>query len=412
MNKGIKNLTSFLIGIGLLAVGILGAVLFVKTKPEAERRRPMSSMVPVVETMPLTTSSQALQVECLGTVIADKSADLQAEVNGRIVTVAANLVEGELVTKGDVLIEIEAVDYQLALAQAEASLLTAQSNLRIEEGQQDVVRNEMELMGSDESDSYRDLLLREPQLKSAEAAVKSAELAVESAQLDLDRTKIRAPFDAVIVSTDADVGDYAQSSKTLVELAATARYFIRSSVPLSALEPLPKLGKQPYSAQITLSNGSTRPAQTHRLLPDLSDTGRMARILLAVDSPYADGHGRPMLLNEVVRVNITGEMAENASLIPRKYLRDGNVVWMINAEGKLCILSAELLQGYANDVLVRIDATPEMELVTSDLISSIDGMQLRRVGEKAPEKPTGDKGPEPDGQRPDREGKDRKMQEA
>ncbi|MDF7807696.1 efflux RND transporter periplasmic adaptor subunit [Pontiellaceae bacterium B12219] len=384
MNHNTQRLISILVGILLLAGSIIGAILFVKTKPEAERRRGMSSMIPVVETLPLSIADQPLRISCLGTVIPDKFAALQAEVSGRIVSVADNLVEGNRVQKGDVLIEIESADYELALAQAEANLLTAQSNLRIEEGQQDVVRNELDLMDSAQTEDYRDLLLREPQLKSAQAAVKSAELAVESAQLNLERTKIRAPFDAVIVSADADIGDYAQSAKTLIELAATDRYFIRASVPLSALDSLPMLGTQPYSAEIALSDESTRPAQTHRLLPDLSDTGRMARILLAVNSPYADAESRPLLLNEVVRVNITGETARNAALIPRKYLRDGNVVWTIDSENKLRILPVELLQGYADEVLIRIDPPTGTELVITDLVSSIDGMQLRRAGERAP----------------------------
>jgi RND family efflux transporter MFP subunit len=387
MNHKTQRLISILIGSLLLITGLFGAILFVKTKPEAERRRSMSSMIPVVETMPLTFANQPLQIDCLGTVIPDKFASLQAEVSGRIVAVADNLVEGNRVQKDDVLVEIEPANYELALAQAEANLLTAQSNLRIEEGQQDVVRNELDLMDSEQTENYRDLLLREPQLKSAQAAVKSAELAVESAQLDLNRTKIRAPFDAVIISSDADIGDYAQSSKTLIELAATDRYFIRASVPLSALDSLPKLGTQPYSAEIVLSDGSIRPALTHRLLPDLTDTGRMARILLVVNSPYAGSDGRPMLLNEIVRVNITGEIAKNATRIPRKYLRDGNVVWTIDSENKLRILPAEVLQGYADEVLIRVDADSGMELVITDLISSVEGMQLRRVGEQAPDQP-------------------------
>ncbi|MDF7801914.1 efflux RND transporter periplasmic adaptor subunit [Pontiellaceae bacterium B1224] len=382
MNHKTQRLISILVGSLLLLGSIFGAIVFVKTKPVAERRRGMSSMISVVETMPLTIANRPLQVDCLGTVIPDKQATLQAEVTGRIVAVADNLVEGNHVKKGDILVEIESADYELALALAEANLLTAQSDLRIEEGQQDVVRNELDLMDSEQTENYRDLLLREPQLKSAQAAVKSAELAVESAQLDLERTKIRAPFDAVIVSSDADIGDYAQSSTTLIELAATDRYFIRASVALSALDSLPMLGRQTYSAEVILSDGSTRPAQTHRLLPDLSETGRMARILLAVNSPYADGESRPLLLDEVVRVSITGEMVENATLIPRKYLRDGNVVWTIDADNKLHVLPAELLQGYTDEVLIRIDTENGMELITSDLISSVDGMQLRRVGEQ------------------------------
>jgi RND family efflux transporter MFP subunit len=304
------------------------------------------------------------------------------------------LIEGERISKGDVLIEIEAADYELALAKAEATLLTAQSKLRIEQGQQDVVRKELELMGDDKSDAYRDLTLREPQLKSAEAEVKSAQLAVESAKLNLDRTKIRAPFDAVVVSRTADVGDYAQNTK-LAELASIDRYYIRASIPLSALEPLPEIGTTPYPAEVILSDGSVRTAQTSKLLPGLTEKGRMARILLTVEDPY-DSKGRPLLLNEYVRVHIAGETVEGAALLPRKYLRDGNLVWAIDNENKLSILPAEVLQGYADDVLVRIQGPSKLEVVTTDLPAAVDGMQLRRVGEPAPQKKPG--GGKPEGQ--------------
>ena len=306
MKKIIQRLIGSGTGIALIGVGLAGAIMFVKTKPQAGRR-PMSSMVPVVETIPLAVSSQSLSVECLGTVIADKTAAVQAEVSGRIVLVNSRLVEGERVNRGDVLVEIEDADYRIALQKAEAALLTARSNLRIEEGQQDAVRHELELMGDDKSGPYRDLTLREPQLKSAQATVKGAELAVEAAKLDLERTKIRAPFDAVVVVTDSDVGDYAQSGKALFELAATDRYFIRASVPLSALDALPQLGKMPYRAAVTLPGGSVREAQTFKLLPDLTEKGRMARLLITVDAPFDHESDRPLLLGEVVRVRIEGK---------------------------------------------------------------------------------------------------------
>ncbi|MDF3127621.1 efflux RND transporter periplasmic adaptor subunit [Kiritimatiellaeota bacterium B1221] len=381
MKKSMNRLLSIVIALVLLTGGILGARALLKSKPEAERRRSMSAMVPVVETVALPIADQAVHLDVLGTVIGDKTAVLQAEVSGRITAVSSNLVEGTRIKKGEVLIEIESVDYELAVAKAEADLLTAQSNYRIEEGQQDVVRNELELMGGDVSDSYRDLMLREPQLKVAEATVKSAELSLESAKKNLLRTRILAPYDAVVVSVDAGIGDFAQSSGTLVELAATDRYFIRASVPLRSLESVPKLGVEPYAAEVMLSDGSTRPAQTYRLLPELTETGRMAQILLTVDAPYHASWGRPLLLNESVRIRITGEFAEKSSLIPRKYLHDGNVVWMMDAERKLRIFPVELLQSYEDHVLVRVEGAGGMELITTEITAAVEGMQLRKAGE-------------------------------
>ncbi len=83
--------------------------------------------------------------------------------------------------------------------------------------------------------------------------MKRAELAVDGAMLSLERTKIQAPYDAVIVSTDADVGDFAQTSKALLELAATDRYFIRASIPLNSLQAMPRIGHDTYPAEIVMN---------------------------------------------------------------------------------------------------------------------------------------------------------------
>jgi RND family efflux transporter MFP subunit len=367
------------VGVALVVIGIIGAVSFVKTKPQAQRKRAMSSMVPVVETMPWTVSSLPRVVDGLGTVIADKSAMIKSEVSGRIVAVSDALIEGGLVKKGELLMEIDDAEYRYDVADAEGDLLDAQADLRLEEGNQAVARHEMTLIGEAVDEAYKDLMLREPQLQSAQATVMSAQAALDTAKLDVERTKIRAPYDAVIVSVDADVGDYATTSTELVELAATSRYFIRASVPLRSLTPLPMLGKTPYSARLTLSDGSELPAETFKLLPDLTATGRMAQLLLVVNDPYGV-NGRPLLLNEMVSFRIQGDVVDGVSLLPRRYLRDGNVVWMIDDAETLHILSAEVLQGYADEVLVRVDGIDGMELVTTDLSAASEGMQLRRVG--------------------------------
>lgn len=389
---------SSIIGIAVLVIGVFGALAFVKNKPQAERRK-MSSMVPVVETTAWNVSSRPQQVEGLGTVTADKSAMLIAEVSGRVVAVSDTLVEGAIVRKGELLMEIDDAEYLCDVTDAEGDLLNAQADLRLEEGEQAVARHELTLIGEEVEDAYRDLILREPQLKSAQAAVMSAQAAVDTAKLDLARTKIRAPYEAVVVSVNADVGDYASSSTDLIELAAIDRYFIQASVPLSALTPLSKLGKQPYEVTLTLSDGTQRSAQTFKMLPDLTDTGRMAQLLLVVNDPYK-ADGRPLLINEMIRFSIEGDVVEDVTLLPRKYLRDGNVVWMIGEDDTLRILPAKVLQGYTDQVLVRVEGAEGLELLTTDLSAAVEGMQLRRVGEKVSGMQKGPGGKPAPGERP------------
>lgn len=372
------------IGIVLLIIAVVAAGLFVKTRPKAERKK-MSSMVPVVEVCAVESSTQPVQVDCLGRVIADAAVSLQAEVSGRIMKVHPDLVEGAFVRKGEVLVEVDACDYELAVKRAEAALQSAKSSLRLEEGQQAVARHEMELISSVDKidEAYRDLMLREPQLQAAVAAVTSAEAALETARVDLDRTKIRAPFDAVIQSADVDVGDQAQAGRTLVELAGAERFFVRVSMPVSDLKYFPNLDSAGYSAEIALSDGSSRSGTLYKLQPELAAQGRMAQLLVTVDKPLSGL--RPMLLGETVRVDLAGREESDVTLISRRHLRTGPTVWMMDSEGHLHVCPAEVIQGYADQVLVRFEFSKDWKMVTSNIQAPVDGMKLKTVGESAPD---------------------------
>jgi hypothetical protein len=83
----------------------------------------------------------------------------------------------------------------------------------------------------------------------------------------------------------------------------------------------------------------------------------------------------------MVRFRIQGEVVDRVTLLPRKYLRDGNVVWMLGADKKLRILPVEVLMGYADEVLVRVEGAEGLELVKTDLSAAVEGMQLKKVGE-------------------------------
>jgi RND family efflux transporter MFP subunit len=381
------------IGPLLLILAVGGAVLFVKTRPTAQRKK-MSSMIPVVEVTELQTVTKPVEVDCLGTVIADQAVSLQAEVSGRIEFVHPDLAEGAQVRQGETLVRIEPTDYELAIRRAQAALRSARSNLRLEEGRQAVARHEMELVGSETEvdEAYRDLMLREPQLLAAEAAVEQAQSVLDGATINLARTELTAPFDAQILSAAVDAGDYAQSGRTLVELVGTARYFVRAALPIGDLKFFSNLGNGRYPARITATDGSVHTGTIYQLLPGLSTQGRMARILIAVENPAAAP--RPLLLDEVVRVTLSGATAENVCLIDRSHLRTGSTLWMVDPEGRLRIVPAETVQGYADRVLVRTEASGEWKLITSGVAAPVDGMKVRTPDEPsdAAGEPGGKKG--------------------
>ncbi|MCU0858559.1 MAG: efflux RND transporter periplasmic adaptor subunit [Pontiellaceae bacterium] len=364
------------IGPALLMAALLMAAVFMLTTPEAEQED-VPSIVPVVEWVELQPVTTAIVVQCMGTVIADREAGLEAEVSGRITGVQDGLVEGSRVRQGDVLITIDPRDYELALEEARAALQRAESSLRLEEGSQAVSKHEMDLIGAgtEVDAAYQDLMLRKPQLQTAQANVTTAKANLAAAQLKLDRTQIRAPFDAWVQAVNVSEGDMARSGKILVKLVALDRLFVRASLPVSSLAQFPAFGHVTYPARITLADGVVCEGSLHQMLPDLSDAGRMARVLIEIFSNAEVL--RPLLLGEVATVEISGQKVYGVCLIDRTYLRDGPVLWMMSPDERLHVCPAELVQGYADTVLVRSAFSNDWKLITSDIPAPVDGMQLR-----------------------------------
>ena len=133
-------------------------------------------------------------------VVPAESVTLQPQVGGEIVSVSDDLEPGGLFRSGDELLRIDPRDYELAVLQRESEVAQAQSSLRLEQGQQTIAKREFEILNESMQDDDRELVLRKPQLESVRAQLALAKAKLEQAKLDLQRSRIRAPFNAIVKS--------------------------------------------------------------------------------------------------------------------------------------------------------------------------------------------------------------------
>ena len=82
----------------------------------------------------------------------------------------------------------------------------AEADLRVEFGRQRVALKEYELLGEKVSDEERDLMLRVPQLESSMASLNEVKTRLEQARLDLERTTVKAPFNAILITREVNLG--------------------------------------------------------------------------------------------------------------------------------------------------------------------------------------------------------------
>jgi RND family efflux transporter MFP subunit len=340
----------------------------------------------VVEVVPLKAGSQPVKLQATGTVTPALEITLRARVSGEIVEVSPEFIAGGTFRKGERILKIDPADYRLALEQKKAALAEAEFQLKLEEGQRDIAAREWELItsGTDETDADRELALRVPHLKYRAAKLEAARAELEKAELDLARTEVRASFNAVVVDRLTDLGTQASTQDSLATLAGTDVFYVRASIPVDRLQWIECDPEKGSPAMVTRGMGDVRKGRVVRLESQLEEVGRMARVLIAIETPLKGEH--PVLLNEYVRVEIKGASVEEAYRIPRAALHDDRFVWLTTPKGTLEIREVDVTWRDASSVIVSGGLNDGERLILTNLSTPINGMKLRVEGDPASEK--------------------------
>lgn len=374
----------------IVVAGIAGAAYLQKsaTRPQ---KRPPTKWVPVVETQALQRTSHRVTLTAMGTVIPARTVLLKSRVSGQVVTINPEFTDGGFLKNGSVVVQLDDNDYKLTLAQKKSELVNAQYGLKLEMGRQEVAQREWQLLngnrGKEAFDS--DLALRKPHLDKARADIDSAKAAVERAALDLDRTRIIAPFNAVVRSKSVDVGSQVSVGESMAELVGTDAFWVQASIPVDRLEwiHIPQRKNEKGSvAKIYYSGGHTVKGKVVRLMGDLASEGRMARILIEVKDPMQHKAKErtvpPLLIGEYVRVEMEGRQLDDVFVIPRTTLRDGNSVWIMNDDMTLSIRKVNPVWRSDTTVVIQNDLKQGQQLVVSDLPAPVEGMAIRHKPEQ------------------------------
>lgn len=385
MNSVVRTLAPF----AVLSAGFGLAALSIWTRPTPERTeaRPRVARV-VVE--PIEVGPRPVEVSGTGTVIPARSVDLRSEVAGRVVAAHPALEPGGRLRRGRVAVRLDARDYRVRVTEAKAALQQARFEFELEEGRQVVARREFELLGRDSTElGDASLALREPHLRNARAAVEGAEASLELAQTNLERTRIRVPFNAIVREESVERGLLVDRQTILARLVGTDRFWVRVSIPVAALEwvRFEDAGGEATPVRVRQDLGQGRSVEKLgrlvRLLSDLDPRGRLARVLVAVDDPLdlkkPPEQREPLLLDAFVEVRMRGRRLEEVATVPRRALREGDSVWIMAPDDTLEIRSVSPAWKGPRTVYVRGELRAGERLVVSRIPTPVPGMQLRRV---------------------------------
>ena len=390
--KTVSNLPRIFLPLLVLALGILGMIALVKSRKQPKREEPRIVITPV-KAVTVTPSSFPLVVEAAGTVLPSRQVALRPQVSGQVTEVSEMLQPGGFFREGEVLMRIDPRDYAYAVERQKAQVEKANFEVIREKGRQAVAEREWNLLGEEleSSPEGKDLALRKPQLRQALAALEAAKSSLAEAELNLERTVIRAPFNALIKDENVDPGQFITTQTTVATLTGTDRYWVRASLPVSqiGLFSLPdRDGGYGARAQIIHETGPVSIEKTGRiirLLGDLEETGRMARVLIAIDDPLAlqsSDAPMPLLLDAYVHVAIEGNTLEGVFSVPTSALREGDRLWLIDAEDTLAIRNVNVVRREKTRILVDRGLSRGDRVITSRIVTPIPGMKLRQIEEE------------------------------
>jgi RND family efflux transporter MFP subunit len=160
--------------------------------------------------------SQAItELNASGYVVAQSKAAVASKGTGRLV--ALEVQEGSRVHKGDVIARLENDDLQADVNQSKAQLAAVIASLNEAESELDTsarnwrrfkILGERDLIARAEVDTARDRWAKaKAAVEGARANIKASRAAYERAAILLEYALIRAPFDGVILTKNADVGE-------------------------------------------------------------------------------------------------------------------------------------------------------------------------------------------------------------
>lgn len=341
-----------------MAATVTGAVFVVamisssdgKSVGEKEALRPIA-----VEVTPVKVGSVAATVSAVGTVAAFKDVLVSSETAGRVTHVFVRV--GDPVKRGETLIAVDDELKTIAVDQARAQLMAAETNLG--KARNDFQRAEKLFATGDIPDI--ELEGGKLALRSAEANQKSAEVGLRYAQRQLEDTRIKAPIAGVVVSKRVEVGEMVSPGKEVANVVDIRTVKVVLGIPEDQVGFLRT--NQPASVLVDSRPGLTFKGRVYSIgAKTESPTGHTFPVEIVVDNNNVD----VLKVGMFARVDIQVQSVSGALTITKESLvSDGTHPTVFVVENNVAKLRTVTLGLQSDDLLQVIHGLREGELVIS-----------------------------------------------
>ncbi len=381
-----KPMVQFAAVAGVLAAGLAIMLLLQAGRPEVVKAKPRYR-APAVRALKVETGDWPVRIKGYGTVEPVTRISLAPQVAGKVMAVSPAMVPGGSFKAGQVLVRIDPADYRVGVTLARARLADARSKLQLLEAEAQEARQQWRQLHP--GIRVPALAAKQPQLEAARAEVAARSGDLEKARLQLARTKISAPFDGLVESCQVGVGQYVVAGKSLATLMGTGA--VEIPVPLESsrlswfnIPGFTSVGGRGARAEVEVEIAGARhvwEGTVVRAGARVDPRTRMVDVYVRVNDPFKR---RPPLAPGIfARVTIMGRTIPDAVVLPPEAVRQGDLVWLVDHEGRLRFRKVQLALTGPQGAVISSGLEQGQVVVVSDIKGVSEGMAVRPVFDPA-----------------------------
>ena len=315
--------------IQIAVIGVVAVIAFYSAQAPSEEELLEASAIAIapqsdneavyVSVAKLKPQDHFVEVRGTGSVVLRNSIDLVLQLSGRVVWVSETFRKGGSFEAGQNLLRIDPKDFELAVAQASADLLAAESNYQLVKAESEAAIANYAILHGEKD--VPPLVAKTPQVEQAKAQIAAASAREQIALLDLMRTDFSLPFDGRVVDSQAEVGQFLNQGQKFGEVFDVAS--IEALVPISPRDLLslkPAIGRR---ASLSLGDFQLQ-ATIARVSPTLDERTRFAQIYLALEN------ATDVYPGSFFNVVFEGPRLENTILLPEAAEQINESVWVVS----------------------------------------------------------------------------------
>ncbi len=372
-----------IIGIGFLLWKWLGIPVELP-KPQNHAQQKLKT-----EKIILNHTNYQVMINSQGPLRAQQETTITPLVSGTIIKIHPTFEDGAFFKEGDILLELDPADLQTEVFASESRLARTEAALIQEQARAKQARLNWQDIGYDEEPSP--LVLRVPQIRETEANVNASKADLEQARRNLERAKVKAPFDGRVDKRLVGLGQAVNATTQLGKIFGTATAEIRLPLTPSQL-PFIKLPSQAGDTpvNVTLTDAlrdPSRPAEHQwqakiiRTEGTLDKNSRELFAIAQIEDPFSLSSELPQLrIGQPLRAEISGITLEDVFVIPRNTMRGLNHIFLIDKDNpKIVKKDITPIWSNAQVLVVKNDLTPGDWLATSPLPYAPNGAPVEII---------------------------------